>query len=464
MKKRNLLENYIYNTLFQVFRVISPVITIPYISRILDSDGIGAFAYTNSIANIFAMFGILGINLYGSRLIAYNRDDINKRSKLFWELFFLSLLTNLIVFVFYFAFIQFSPENLKQLYYIQIFIFLTNMLEISWYFVGQEDFKKTSLRLFLTRSLGIIAIFLFVKTKNDLLLYTFIISISGLLGCFFLWTQMKNEVKFVLPKLKNTFNHLIPTFNMFIPLIAGYVFTMIDKIMVGNIAGLSEAGIYEMGDRLIKVILPLALSLAPVMMPRMANSITNKDYEKINFYITKSFSALSYLAVPICIGIVAISKEFIPWFLGENFTGSYVILNILAFTIILNAWKSVASTQILIPYKKEKTCALIIFIGLIVKVILNLLIIPHYQGLGAAISTVIAEIFITVLFLYFAASYVNLKGFYKEFLVELIKFFTAATAFYIPVRIIGSVMGVNYFTTWHFSIFWDYYSFKIKHT
>ncbi len=447
MKKKSLLENYIYNSLFQVFRIISPVITIPYISRVLESDGIGAFAYTNSIVTIFILCGALGINLYGSRLIAYSRDDFDKRSRIFWELFFLNLFTSIVALIFYFIFIQFCSEALKQLYYIQILIFLTSIFEISWYFTGQEDFKKISIRLFLTRFLGIIAVFIFVNTKNDLPLYTFIISFSGILGNLFLWFQLKNEIKFKLPGVKNLFKHFIPSFNMFMPLFATFVFGMIDKIMVGKIAGLSEAGVYEMGDRLIKVILPLAVSLAAVMMPRMTNSIANKEYEKVNFYITKSLSAVSYLSIPICIGVIAVSKEFIPWFLGDDFTGTYLIMNILAFAIILNAWNSVTNTQVLIPYGKEKICALIIFIGLIIKIFINLLIIPEYKAVGAGISTIIAEVFITILFFCFAAPYMKLKNFYREFFIELAKFSIAAMLFYLPVRIIGSLMGVSCLTT-----------------
>lgn len=447
MTNKSLLENYIYSALFQVFRVISPVITIPYITRVLDSDGIGAFAYTNSIVNIFVMCGVLGINAYGGRIIAYNRDNFDKKSVLFWELFFLNLITNLIAFVIFIVFVQFSPEELKLLFYIQIFIFLTSIFETAWFFRGIEEFKVISARLFMTRLLGIIAIFAFVKTENDLPLYTFIISISGFIGCIFLWAQIKKEIKFVLPKIKNIFSHFVPTLNMFLPLIGAYLFVTIDKIMVGSMVGLEEAGIYEMGDRLIKVILPLIVSFTFVMSPRISNSIANKEFDKIDFYTQRSFTAISYLSIPICLGIMAISKEFTPWFMGENFSSSYLIMNILACTLILTAWRGIAGTQILIPFEKEKICALITLIGIIVKVAINFMVIPVYKGAGAAVSTVVAELLITIISIYVASSFVNLKGFYKEFLIEFSKFLVAGVVFYIPVRIVGFFMGAGVITT-----------------
>jgi len=447
MARPVLFENYIYNFLFQIFRIISPVITIPYITRVLDSEGIGAFTYTNSIANIFTLIGMLGINIYGSKVIAYHRDNFEKRSELFWELFILTLLTNLIALGFYLVFVQFSEENFRQLYYIQASIFFVSMCEIAWFFLGLEDFKKTSIRLFLSRVIGILAIFIFVKTREDLSVYTFIISFHSIIGCIFLWPYMKGKVKFLIPKFKNIFSHFVPNFIMFIPLFAVLVFSVVDKIMIGNISGIEETGIYEMADKLIKIAIPLAISLSAVMLPRVVNSIANKDYEKINFYMDKSFAALSYLAIPVTLGIIAIADEFIPWFMGEAFQGSSVIVCVLSFTIILNAWKSIANVQILIPFGRELMCAGLTFAGLIIKILLNLIFIPLYDGLGAAVSTLITEIVLTGLFIHFALKYINIKSSYRVLFVELVKFTVAGLCMFLPVKLIGIAMGIGVITT-----------------
>ncbi len=446
MKKSNLLENYIYFTLFHVFKVLAPVITIPYITRIFSSGDIGAFAYTHSIANAFALIGALGIKIYGSRVIAHSRDCIKQRSEVFWELFFINLITNLCAFSLYFIFIQFSPDHLKSLYCILSFIFLINIFEINWFFMGIEDFKKTSARLFLTRTIGTLAIFLFVKQSGDLPIYTFIISINGLLGCIFLWCYIKKHIKWCLPKFKNIFSHLKPNFSIFVPLIAVYLFSIIDKIMLGNMAGLSQVGLYEMADKIIKVIIPLALTLGTVMLPRITNSLANEDYEKVSFYIEKSFSAVSYLTIPVAIGLIAISDSFIPWFFGPEFSNSSFLVSILSISIVFIAWQNIANLQVLVPFKKEKTCAVIVLLGLFLKAGLSFIAIPLYKAAGAAVSTLITELVLCVAFIYFANPYIQLHRFRGSLLKEIGIFSFATISFYFPVNVIGSYMKAGLIT------------------
>ncbi len=447
MKKINLFKNYIYYTAIEFYKIILPIATIPYITRVLGCEAIGAYAYTNSIKVIFVLFAMLGISTYGSKMIASTRNNFEKRNAVFWELIFLNLFNCIIACSFYLLFVQFAGNNLKLLYYIQAITFITTVIDTSWFFVGLEDFKRFATRNFFIRTLGVISIFIFIKEPKDLPFYVFIISFTNLLGAFYYFYYLKGYVKFQIPDVKKMFSHFLPMFYIFIPLFISFLYIACDKIMIGNLAGLKEAGIYEMANRIIMAVIALSSSLTAVMMPRISNIVANMDYKKIETYFKKSLYAISYFSIPVSIGLIAISNEFTPWFFGPKFAGISILITTLSLTILLYAYKSIVYDQILIPLGKEKTCAAIIFIGLIVKIFINFMLIPTYKAFGAAMSTLATEAILTSVLFSVAVSFINFKSFLSEFFVEFSKFTISATLFYIPIKILGNYMDSSIITT-----------------
>ena len=163
MQKKSVTKNYIYNLVYQILVIVLPLITTPYISGVLGAEKIGIYNFTTSIATYFILFGSLGVAMYAQREIAYVQDDVKKRSKLFWEIFFFRCITMTIsIIVFYFTY---ASHGEYQLYYkILIIQLLANVLDISWFFQGLEEFKKTVTRNLLVKILSVISIFIFVKT------------------------------------------------------------------------------------------------------------------------------------------------------------------------------------------------------------------------------------------------------------------------------------------------------------
>ena len=180
--KKSIKKNYIYNLLYQVLAIIIPIITIPYVSRVLGARNIGIYGYTLSISAYFILFGSLGVALYGQREIAYVQNDKKKYSKKFWEIFLLKLLTMTIAtIIFYFAFVKFS-NNYNIYFKILLLELIGTALDISWFFQGLEEFGKTVSRNLIVKIASLICIFLFVKTKNDLYIYFIIYALSIILG------------------------------------------------------------------------------------------------------------------------------------------------------------------------------------------------------------------------------------------------------------------------------------------
>jgi len=252
-KSPSLKRNYIYNTLYQVFTLITPLITAPYISRVLGAEGIGIQSYTNSIATYFTLVAALGTAQYGQREIAMLRDDVHECSKTFWEIEILSIFCTVGVTLIWLLWILLAHQY--QVYYITLTIIIIAVaFDISWYFAGMEQFKYIVLRNFIFKLAGIVLLFIFIKNSNDLLLYILILSLSQLLGNLSMWTYLKGSVEKVPYKKLNIKRHVKQTFAYFIPTIATSVYTVLDKTMIGAITdNAKENGYYEQATKIVKM-------------------------------------------------------------------------------------------------------------------------------------------------------------------------------------------------------------------
>ena len=233
--KKSITKNYLYNLSYQILVMIIPLITTPYVSRVLGATNIGIYSYTLSITTFFILFGSLGIALYGQREIAYEQDDKKKYSYTFWEIVVLRCITMTIsTLIYYFVFAV--GNNDYNLYYkILIVELIGNMIDISWFFQGLEEFKKTVLRNTLVKLISLVLILTLVKKPDDLPIYFVIYVLSTLLGNLSLWLYLPKYLTKVKIKDLKIFRHLKPTISLFIPQIAIQVYTLLVKTMIGTI-------------------------------------------------------------------------------------------------------------------------------------------------------------------------------------------------------------------------------------
>ena len=414
MEKTSLKKNYLYNLIYQIIILILPIITTPYISRALGATNIGIYSFTVSIVTYFTLFGSLGVSLYGQREIAYVRDDKEKRKKLFLEIVLFRFITLAIsMAVFFFAF---ALNNEYQIYYrILLLYLLAASFDISWFFQGLEDFKKTVTRNVVVRLLSVLCIFIFVKKPSDLAKYLLIYSLADLLGNLSLWFYLPKYFKGTPVKHINLKRHMIPIVMLFIPQIAIKLYNTIDKTMLGYIIhDKSELGNYEEANKLINVLFTIVSSLGIVMVPRIANVFANGDTKKLNEYIMKSFRFVFFLAFPITLGIITVSKEFVPIFLGDGYEKCYLIVNILAPIILLCGITNVIGTQYLLPTKRQKEYTISILVGLIFNVAFNAILIPNFGAYGAALMTTFAQTIVMIIQCFYIKNDINIIKAFKE--------------------------------------------------
>ena len=391
MGKKSIKINYIYNLIYQVVAVILPLVTTPYISRILGAENIGIYSYTFSIVTYFIIFANLGMSMYAQREIAYLQEERNKRSKTFWEIVILKIFTSLLSIIIYTLFFVFGTEY-NNYYLLLALNLLSTSIEIIWFFQGVEEFKSVAIRNILVKLVCVISVFLFVKSSNDLWIYILIYGFSEVFGNLLLWFKVPRYIDKVQIKSLNIRKHVRPTLILFIPQISIQVYSIVDRTMLGNmIVDKSEVGYYEQAQKIIKLMIAIVSSMGTVMSSRIANIFKKGDKEKLDYYMEKTIIFTIFISLPLSLGCIIIAKKFVPIFFGEGYEEVITILRTISILIFLTGMTNLLGTQYLVVTKQERNYSFSVVIGTIINVLLNALLIPLYGATGASITTIIGQ-------------------------------------------------------------------------
>ncbi|MCH3987193.1 MAG: flippase [Lachnospiraceae bacterium] len=395
-------KNYLYNLTYQLLTLLLPLITTPYVSRVLGAQNLGIYSYTLSVSAFFILFGSLGIAMYGQREIAFVRDNREKRSSTFWEIVILRAITMLAaIVIFYIAFVT-GNNDYRMYYRILLLELIGNVLDISWFFQGLEDFRKTVTRNMAVKLLSVICIFVFVRSGEDLPAYFLIYVLSILAGNLSLWLYLPKLIFGPRHAKLHIFRHFKPTVALFIPQIAVQVYTILDRTMIGAIiADKSEVGYYDQAQKIVKMLLTVVTSLGTVLMPRIAHTYASGDMEKVHDYMRKSFRAVFFLSFPLIFGIISVSDAFVPAFFGAGYDKVKILMPVISPILFLIGMSNVTGTQYLLPTMRQKEYTISVLAGSGVNFCMNALMIPHFGAFGASIGTVIAETSVTCVQIFF---------------------------------------------------------------
>lgn len=436
-EKAGVKSNFIYSSLYQILILILPLVTAPYISRIIGVEGNGIYSYTSSVVQYFIIFSMLGLSNYGNRTIAKCRDDKEKLSKEFSSIYIMQLCTSAIMIIMYILYITFFDNKYYIYSLIQLIYLISTCFDVTWFFYGMEKFKLTVTRNTIVRICTVILIFLFVKDSNGLVTYMLLMVLSSLIGQLLLIPFLRKEVKFVKPSIRDVTKHIKPNLILFIPVIAVSVYKMMDKIMLGNMADIKEVGYYEYAERIINIPLGIITALGTVMLPRVSNLLAKGREKEVENYIEKSIEYMMFLAMPICLGLIVVAPELIPIYLGKEYQMTGTIIQYLAVTIIFVSWANVIRTQYLIPKEKDRVYIISVVTGAIVNFVINIILIPQYQAIGAAIGTIFAEFLVMAIQTIAVSKELNIK----KYLMYAIKSLIAA--FIMSIVIIGLEKIIN---------------------
>ena len=435
-------KNFLYNVIYQILVIILPLITAPYTSRILGAEMIGIYSYNYSIAYYFMIFAMLGISNHGNRMIASTRNNKKEMSKTFWSIYLLQFCSFFISIVIYFIVFFFLIKENRLIALLQVIYILSGMFDISWLFFGLEKFKVTVIKNMIIKILTVVLIFLFVKSPLDLWKYTLIMCLGTFLSQIYLWFNLKKEVYFCFPEKKIIKNNIRQILLLFIPVLSFSIYKVMDKIMLGNMVGYEQVGFYNNSEKIINIPMGIITAFGTVMLPRMTNMIATGERKKTIKYIMLSLEFITILAVPIGFGLAAVSKTFVPIFLGKEFIPSIPMVNLLAITVLFVSWANVIRTQYLIPNHFDNVYITSTIIGAVINLILNILLIPKYQGIGACIGTVVAEFTLMFIQAWAVRKTFSIMKVIKEYLFV----FIASIVMYISVLFISKMLSLTIFS------------------
>lgn len=416
-----LKKNFLYNSSYQILKLIIPLITEPYLARVLGLEGVGTYSYTYSIVYYFMLATLLGVNDYGNRSIARVRDNKEKLSKTFWEIYIFQLILGIVMLVSYFIYISIFSSDYRRIFLIQSLFILSAILDINWFYFGLEKFKTTIGRNIIIKVLTVFLIFIFVKNTSDIYIYTFIMSIMTVISQLALWGFLKRDIHFVKVSKKDIQKHIKPNLTLFLPVISVSLYKIMDKIMLGILSNITEVGYYESAEKIINVPLALISALGTVMLPRISNMLVTGDEKMATSYISKSISFIMFLSFAMCFGIISVSYEFAPIYFGPQFKKTGILMIYLSITIPFCSFANVLRTQYLIPKARDKDYLIASIIGAIINIVLNLILIPSMKSIGAGIATIFAEFFVMLYQIIAVRKDLPIKDYVKSVIPFLLK-------------------------------------------
>lgn len=385
------IKNYLYNVVYQILLLLVPLITVPYISRVLGPELVGINSYTNSWMTFFMLVGQMGIALYGNREVAYHRENPIERSKIFWGIELLQVITITCALIAYLGAVLLFSTTFKEYFLLQSFWIIAAGVDVSWYFMGVENFQRIVFRNMLVKLASVALIFLVVKGNNDLGKYIALLGLSNLVGNLTLWPYLKDEIKWVPISTWHPFRHFYPALLLFVPTITTQVYLVVNRLMLGRMSTQSQLGQFQYTDQIIKVILAVVTASGQVMLPHIANKFSKGDVKGIRDSLYNSFDFITAIAIPMMFGIMAIAKQFAPWFLGKQFNDAGILMMIEAPVILFIGWSNVTGTQYLMPINRTKEYTVSVTVGAVINVIANLFLIALWGARGATLATDISE-------------------------------------------------------------------------
>lgn len=439
--KTNVKKNILYQCIYEVLVILAPLITAPIVSRALGPECSGIYSYTYSVAGYFVLFCMLGIKNHGSRIIAEKSDNQEELNRSFSNMLFLHVIISAVVFCAYILYVMLiSSENIQIFALLQGMYVLSALFDISWFYIGIEQFKLTVTRNIVIKLLTILLVVFFVKNSQDLWKYIVIMSGGLLISQIWLWSYLKKYVHLVKPDKDEILKNIKPLLILFIPVIAVSLYKMMDKIMIGWFSK-TELGFYEYSEKIIAIPMSIIEAIGVVMLPRIAKMLANGKVNESKKVIQISMKYNMILAMAMAFGIAAISTELAPVFFGEEYDPCAILMIGLSVTIPFLSFASVLRKQFMIPLKMDKSYIVAVLSGAIVNLICNVILIPHYYSKGAMVGTILAEVIVCIMHIIACRNDLSIK----EYIKDTLPFLAAGVLMFVLVRIVANCFAVSVF-------------------
>lgn len=398
MKQKSLRLNIIMNMILTMSSLIFPLITFPYVSRILLPDGTGKVSFATSLISYFSMFAQLGIPTYGIRACAKVRDDRGELTRIAQELLIINLIMSAVSYVALFIAIAFVSrlQSERTLYVIVSFTIILTSIGMEWLYKALEQYTYITIRSVIFKFIALIAMFLLIHEKSDYVIYggisIFAASASNILNFI-------NVHKYIDLKPVGGYNfkrHIKPIGTFFAMACATTVYTNLDTVMLGFMKTDVDVGYYNAAIKIKCILVSIVTSLGAVLLPRASYYVENGLVDEFKRITKKALSFVFLIASPLMLYFIFFAKESIFFLSGNAYEGSILPMQIIMPTLLFIGITNILGIQMLVPMGKEKVVLYSEIAGAIVDVIINALLIPRFASTGAAIGTLVAEFVVLI--------------------------------------------------------------------
>mgnify|MGYP001075814914 FL=1 len=415
MKQKSIKLNFIMNAILQISAFIFPLITFPYVSRILGPSGTGNVSFATSIVTYFALFAQLGIPTYGIRATARVRDDKKLLSKTVQEIFIINAVMCVLAYFVFFVVLNLVPKmyNDKVLFIIISSTILFNSVGMDWLYKGLEKYTYITFVSIIFKFIALILMFVCVHHKNDYVIYgaisIFAASASNICNLVNI-----HKLIYIKPIFNYEFTkHFRPIMIFFAMSCATTIYTNLDTVMLGFMKDNVEVGYYNAAIKIKNVLLGVVTSLGTVLLPRASYYIENNMYSEFKRIAGKALNFVVLISFPLCLYFILFAKEGVLFLSGDAYTEAILPMQILMPTLIFIGLTNIMGIQMLIPLGREKVVLYSEIAGAIVDLVINTILIPIMASSGAAIGTLVAEMVVWIV------QYIALKEDVKEAYVKI---------------------------------------------
>ena len=406
MIQKSLVKNTIYYLIYKLLNLIFPLLSGIYIARVLSPESIGQVSYAQNIVQYFIIFAFLGIPTYGIREVSNVRNEPVQLNRVFSELFIINFISTLFFLILYLAliFVNKSFFQLIYLYLIMSISLIFNIFNIDWLFEGLEEYGYISIRNTIFKFISILLLLTFVRGKDDYLIFAFI-NVLGIAGNNILnMIHSKKYISFIFEKL-NLKRHVKSILFLVFVNLAIQIYSLTDVSMLGYFCSKNIVAYYVYGTRIYGILIQILTSVTMIIVPRMSILYLNKQYAEVNKLLSKALKIIILLSLPMIIGIFFTADDIIVLLYGQEYMKSGQILKILTILLIITPIGYLLGSRVLFITKNEKKMIIPVSIGAVVNVIGNYVLIQYYNGVGAAWSTVISQIVMTIVYIILSRKY-----------------------------------------------------------
>lgn len=401
-------KNIIWNFIRVISNLLFPLITFPYVTRILGPYNLGLYNYALSIVGYFILFANLGFPLYGTREIARHRNDKQKIEKVVGSIFTANLLTVVVAFVLFYCLVISSFGDDQILFLTVGISILLNAISFEWFYQGIEDFKYITLRSILVKLASVVFLFLFVHDEKDLLNYAILNVVASGGNNFFNLYHLKKFTRLTL-QFKKVTVAIKGSFNLFLGSVIISLYTYLNSIMLGAMGDVTAVGYYTSGDKFIQVALTGIASITTSVLPRMSYLAAQNDNQSTVILQKKVLNLIFLITIPLVAVFILFSDQIIRIFCGNEFMPSAHVLTINSLLIVIIPLSGFLGMQVLYPKGKEKLGNVCVALGAGINLLMNFLLIKHLSYIGVAISVVLAESVVTLSHYFFSKRYMKLR-------------------------------------------------------